>query len=89
MALWGVHMGITQGLMATMVANAAPPDLRGAAFGFFNLVGGIAMLAASGIAGFLWGRLGASFTFYTGAVFCAVALSALTWRPGHNAPDGQ
>ena len=80
-ALWGVHMGITQGLLATMVADTAPADLRGTAYGFFNLVSGVAMLLASVIAGFLWDRLGASVTFYAGAGFCVVALIGLAWRP--------
>lgn len=79
-ALWGIHMGITQGLLATMVADTAPEDLRGTAYGFFNLVSGLAMLVASGIAGLLWDRLGASVTFYAGAVFCLVALVALALR---------
>lgn len=78
-ALWGIHMGITQGLLATMVADTAPPDLRGTAYGFFNLMSGIAMLLASGVAGFLWDQFGASFTFYAGAVFCIVALAGLAW----------
>jgi MFS family permease len=80
-ALWGVHMGITQGLLATMVADTAPEDLRGTAYGFFNLMSGIAMLLASVIAGLLWDGLGASFTFYTGAGFCVIALIALKWVP--------
>ena len=82
-SLWGLHMGITQGLLATMVADTAPVDMRGTAFGFFNLVGGIAMLIASVTAGLLWGRFGASFTFYASAVFAALALIGLTlnaWR---------
>jgi len=79
-ALWGVHMGITQGLLATMVADTAPADLRGTAYGFFNLMSGIAMLVASGVAGLLWDRLCASFTFYAGAAFCVVALAGLVWR---------
>jgi MFS family permease len=73
-ALWGVHMGMTQGLLATMVADTAPADLRGTAFGFFNLVSGVALLLASAIAGLLWDRLGASFTFFAGAGFSALAL---------------
>lgn len=77
-ALWGVHMGITQGLLATMVADTAPADLRGTAYGVFNLMSGIAMLVASVVAGLLWDRLGASFTFYASAVFCIVALIGLT-----------
>ncbi|WP_300087323.1 MFS transporter [uncultured Nitrosomonas sp.] len=79
-ALWGVHMGMTQGLLATMVAGTAPADLRGTAFGFFNLVSGIAMLIASVVAGLLWDQLGASFTFYAGAVFSGIALLGLLKR---------
>lgn len=79
-ALWGVHMGMTQGLLATMVADTAPADLRGTAFGFFNLVSGVAMLVASVVAGLLWDQLGASFTFYAGAVFSVLALLGLLVR---------
>jgi predicted MFS family arabinose efflux permease len=76
-ALWGIHMGMTQGLLATMVADTAPVDLRGTAFGFFNLVSGLAMLIASIVAGLLWDQLGASFTFYAGAAFSVMALLGL------------
>lgn len=76
-ALWGIHMGMTQGLLATMVADTAPADLRGTAFGLFNLVSGFALLIASVVAGMLWDQLGASFTFYAGAGFCVIALMAL------------
>ncbi|MEF7613143.1 MFS transporter [Aquincola sp. MAHUQ-54] len=76
-ALWGVHMGMTQGLLATMVADSAPADLRGTAFGFFNLVSGFALLLASVIAGLLWDALGAATTFQAGAAFSALALAAL------------
>lgn len=85
-ALWGVHLGMTQGLLATMVANVSPPDLRGTAFGFFNLVSGIAMLVASLVAGLLWDQLGAAFTFYAGAVFCALALLVLARLARRRAP---
>jgi MFS family permease len=76
--LWGLHMGMTQGLLAAMVADTAPADLRGTAFGFFNLASGLAMLIASVLAGFLWDQFGASFTFYAGAVFCGIAVMGLT-----------
>jgi MFS family permease len=76
-ALWGVHMGITQGLFAALVANTAPADLRGTAFGFFNLMSGVSMLVASAVAGFLWDRLGAAATFYAGAAFAAIAFGSL------------
>ncbi|MBE2242968.1 MAG: MFS transporter [Burkholderiaceae bacterium] len=79
-ALWGLHLGITQGLLATMVAGAAPPALRGTAFGFFNLASGVALLAASTLAGLLWDRIGGGATFAAGAVFSAAALAVLLWR---------
>ena len=73
-ALWGVHMGMTQGLLAAMVADTAPADLRGTAYGFFNLLSGVAMLLSSAIAGLLWDGFGSAFTFYAGAGFAALAL---------------
>lgn len=76
-ALWGLHMGLTQGLLATMVADTAPAELRGTAFGFFNLLSGVAMLIASAVAGMLWDTLGASATFYAGAAFSLVTLLLL------------
>jgi MFS family permease len=81
-ALWGLHMGMTQGLLATMVAGAAPERLRGTAFGFFNLASGIAMLAASVLAGALWDGLGPATTFYAGAVFCGITLAVLALARG-------
>ena len=80
-ALWGVHMGITQGLLARMVADVTPADLRGTGYGFFNLMSGLAMLVASVLAGLLWDRLGAAFTFYAGAMFCIIAAIGLICRP--------
>jgi MFS family permease len=76
--IWGLHMGLTQGLLAAMVAASAPADLRGTAFGVFNLVSGVALLAASALAGWLWDAHGPAATFYAGAGFTAVAWTALT-----------
>jgi len=76
-AVWGLHMGATQGLLSALVADAAPADLRGTAFGVFNLVSGVALLAASIIAGSLWSSFGPAMTFYCGAAFSAVALAGL------------
>ena len=73
-------MGMTQGLLATMVAGAAPDHLRGTAFGFFNLVSGIAMLIPSVLAGLLWDELGSATTFYAGAAFSVLALALLMLR---------
>jgi len=76
-ALWGAHMGVTQGLLSALVADAAPDRLRGTAFGVFNLATGLTLLVASALAGVLWSRLGAPATFLGGVVFCAVALGGL------------
>ncbi len=78
-ALWGLHMGFTQGIFATLVADAAPADLRGTAFGVFNLVSGLALLIASVTAGVLWDGFGPAATFLTGAGLTALALLALIW----------
>ena len=75
--LWGLHLGMTQGLLVAMVANTVPADLRGTAYGFFNLASGGAMLIASVLAGFLWDQMGASSTFYAGAMLCGIALTGL------------
>lgn len=71
---WGLHMGFTQGLLATLVADTAPLDLRGTAFGMFNLATGVVLLIASALAGFLWQSFGPSMTFFAGAGFAALSL---------------
>lgn len=76
---WGLHMGLTQGLLATLVADTAPERLRGTAFGIFNLALGVAMLIASVIAGALWQGLGAKFTFLAGAAFTTIALLGIAF----------
>ena len=86
-ALWGVHLGATQGLLATMIAGLAPEDLRGTAFGVFNLVSGAALLIASVLAGLLWEAFGAPATFHVGAAFCLVALGVVALRPATLSPS--
>ena len=76
-ALWGLHMGFTQGLLATLVADTAPPELRGTAYGMFNLLSGLALLIASVLAGALWESVGAESTFFAAAHFTAIALVGL------------
>ncbi|ENO3038453.1 MFS transporter [Enterobacter ludwigii] len=80
-ALWGMHMGMTQGLLAAMVAKTAPADLRGTAFGLFSLVSGGGLLMASVGAGAIWERWGAEYTFYAGAVICLLTLLYLRKTP--------
>jgi MFS family permease len=80
-AVWGFHLGLTQGLLAAMVADTAPADLRGSAFGVFYLVSGVATLVASLLAGVLWQSVGPATTFAAGGAFSAVALAGLwAWR---------
>ncbi|MEQ1776654.1 MAG: MFS transporter, partial [Burkholderiales bacterium] len=82
-ALWGLHMGATQGIMTAIIADTAPDDLRGTAFGMFHLITGVALLAASVIAGGLWTLFGPAMTFYAGAMFSAVALVGLLASTRH------
>ena len=79
--LWGVHMALTQGLLAKLVADHAPAVLRGSAFGLFNLATGVALLAASLVAGLLWDLIGAQATFLAGAIFAVAAALVLMARP--------
>jgi MFS family permease len=81
-AFWGLHMGLTQGLLAALVAAAAPADLRGTAFGIFNLVSGVALLVASILAGWLWDTFGPALTFYAGAAFTLIAWIGLASAGG-------
>jgi len=80
-ALWGLHMGFSQGILATLVADTTPADLKGTAFGVFNLLSGIALLLASVIAGWLWQVHGAALTFYAGAGFAGLSLLLLMGKP--------
>ncbi|HJV87281.1 MAG TPA: MFS transporter [Noviherbaspirillum sp.] len=80
LVFWGLHMAATQGLLAAMIADTAPTDLRGTAYGLFNLGSGVAMLLASVVAGLLWDMLGPAATFEAGAVFAAAALVLLVLR---------
>jgi len=77
-ALWGLHLGLTQGVLTALVADSAPADQRGAAFGVFNFVSGVAALAASLAAGALWDAIGPGATFLAGALACAIGLVALS-----------
>jgi MFS family permease len=81
-ALWGLHMGLTQGLLAALVADTAPTTLRGTAFGVFNFITGLAMLAASVLAGALWDAFGPQATFVAGALMTVLALAALPFMRG-------
>src|SRR5262249_11310623 len=77
-AFWGLHMGLTQGLFSAMVADAAPPGLRGTAFGVYYAASGVATLIGSGAAGLLWDKLGAPAPFFAGAILAAITLALAT-----------
>jgi MFS family permease len=76
-ALWGLHLGLTQGLLSAIVADHAPARFRGTAFGIFNLVTGLGVLLASVIAGVLWEQMGPPATFLAGAGLTAIAVLGL------------
>jgi MFS family permease len=80
-AVWGLHMGATQGLLSAIVADLVPNDLRGTAFGLYSLITGAALLAASFIAGLLWTAVGPAAAFTTGAAFAVLSLTGITLRP--------
>lgn len=80
-ALWGVHMGMTQGLLNSMIAHTAPADLRGTAFGLFSLLSGLGLLIASLGAGLLWDIWGSAATFFAGAVICVLTLILTRFVP--------
>jgi len=86
--LWGLHMAFTQGLLATLVADTAPPELRGTAFGFFNLMTGVALLVASVVAGALWDLAGPAATFLAGALFAVLTLAGLAAQRRRLRPGG-
>ena len=81
-AVWGLYLGMTQGLLAALVADAAPANLRASAFGAFNFASGIALVLASVLAGFLWAHFGPAATFIAGAALAAVGISLLQLVPG-------
>lgn len=74
-ALWGLHLGLTQGTLAALIADTCPPDRRGTAYGVFNLFSAVALLFASVTAGILWDKVGPQFTFVAGAAFSSVSLA--------------
>jgi len=75
--LWGLHMGLTEGIFNAMVANSAPKDLRGSAFGIFNMLRGVVLLAASVIAGVLWEQIGPMATFGAGSLLAILTSVAM------------
>lgn len=84
-AFWGLHLAFTQGLLSKLIADTAPAELRGTAFGLFNLVSGVALLLASLLAGLLWSSLGPAATFIAGAVFATLAAAGLLFYRPNNA----
>jgi MFS family permease len=89
--LWGLHMGLTQGVLAALIAATAPERLRGTAFGLFGLIAGLAALLASILAGLLWDRIGPGATFLAGSVFASIALVAFLMiglKPGGAGKSG-
>lgn len=87
--VWGLHMGLTQGILAAMIADTAPPELTGTAFGIFNLVCGLCFLFANLIAGWLWDNQGAQVTFFIGALLSFIAFISLVLKSSEFARDAK
>jgi MFS family permease len=79
-AVWGLHLGLTQGVLLTLIADAVPPRVRGTAFGIYHLITGVTLLASSILAGLLWEWIGPAATFTAGAGFAALALIIVATR---------
>jgi MFS family permease len=75
--VYGVYMGLTQGVGRALIADFAPADARGTAMGIFNFATGIAALLSSLLAGLLWDRLGPAWTFGFGSLTAVLALLLL------------
>jgi MFS family permease len=86
-ALWGLHMGMTQGILATLITDVAPTQYRATAFGMFNLLSGAGLLAASALAGWLWDRQGPAATFWAGALIALVCALCIPLFTGKAAPS--
>ena len=86
--LWGLHMGLSQGILTAFIVDEAPAELRGTVFGMYNLLSGVALLLASVIAGYLWKQHGPLWTFGAGAAFSAIALLGFVLRKEHPVAAG-
>jgi MFS family permease len=71
--LYGIFMGLTEGIQKAYLATIIPPDFKATAFGVYNTVVGLATLPASIIGGWLWDAFSSSATFYFGSAMAAVA----------------
>ncbi len=76
-ALWGLHMGLSQGGLSAAVAEFAPAELRATAFGLFHFVTGIFQLLSGAFAGWLWAYHGSSAAFMAGTAWALLALAVL------------
>jgi predicted MFS family arabinose efflux permease len=85
-AIWGLHMGLTLGILASLVVDRVPAAYRATAFGMFNLVSGVALLVASGGAGALWEAAGPAATFWAGAAMAAMGGIAALRAKEHSSP---
>lgn len=74
---WGLHMGLTQGVLAALIADASPPEYRGTAFGIFNFISAIALLVASAVTGLLWDHYGPTSAFMYSAVVAVLGTTGL------------
>jgi MFS family permease len=77
---YGLYLGMTQGVLLAMVADRVPEQLRGTAFGFLNLLVGVALLPASLLAGWLWESVSSEAAFLLGCGFAVAAIVLLYFQ---------
>ncbi len=72
-ALYGVYLGMSQGILLALVADVTPSELRGTGFGVINLVIGIILLPANLLAGFVWETANPQIPFLLGSFLAILA----------------
>lgn len=76
-AFYGIYYATTEGVVKAMIADIAPPDGRGRAFGIYNTAVGLITLPASFIAGYLWDKVSPSAPFMFGGVITTLSIVLL------------
>jgi len=80
---YGIYFGLTEGVEKAWIADLAPPERRGTAFGYYNATLGVGALLASVLFGLIWTRVSPQAAFYTGSALAGVATLLLYFLFSH------